>query len=463
MDFLLLVLTALAMYVPPPAILPELVVVHSYLWLITACFVLSFPAVLDQLFLPSLVKNPITLCILALIPAILISLLLCSDFYDARVFTWGFTKVCIYYLLLVALLKTPARYRLFLWFFLGIIVLVVGIGVLDYFGIAHNPEIRQFKQAVYDPETGQKVEEYFRLRSLNFFHDPSALCLLMTTGIWIALYGIARRGAWLERLAGLGVLGFFGWAFSLTGARGGFTALAAGSVAFFLTRFYRTKMLAIALTAVVLPLLFLTFAGRATQIDFQNEDRIDLWSGGIPFFIESPIFGIGADHYFDEIGSQAHNAFWEAYVDLGIFGGTFFVGIFYFAFWGLVRVGRAASANLVKQEQSGALLGGLFSRGQVCPSLSQTRNADPELRRFQPYLMAILVSHLAGLLTQPLTYTLPIYTVYGLIAAYLRLTWPLRSSPAIAFDRRQVKWLLATSFGFLVCFYILVRTMERLV
>jgi hypothetical protein len=117
-----------------------------------------------------------------------------------------------------------------------------------------------------------------------------------------------------------------------------------------------------------------------------------------------------------------------------MFGGTVFLGIFYFAFWGLFRLGS--------------------SNGRI---------PDPEMERLRPYLMAILASHLVGLLTQPLTYKVTIYTVYGLIAAYIGLSSTHRSSPPIEFDRRQVRWLLATSIAFLLGFYIFVRTVERLV
>src|SRR6516225_1829914 len=128
MDFIFLALAAAAMYLSPASIWPELEAVQIYLPLIVLCLMFSFPAVLNQLSIESLTKNPMTFCVLALIPAILISLVLCSDFYEARVFTWGFAKTCVYYLLVVGVVNTPPRFRRFLWLLLAIIVLVVAIG-----------------------------------------------------------------------------------------------------------------------------------------------------------------------------------------------------------------------------------------------------------------------------------------------------------------------------------------------
>jgi O-antigen ligase len=466
MDFIFLALAAAAMYLSPASIWPELEAVQIYLPLIVLCLMFSFPAVLNQLSIESLTKNPMTFCVLALIPAILISLVLCSDFYEARVFTWGFAKTCVYYLLVVGVVNTPARFRRFLWLLLAIIVLVVAIGVLDYFQILRIPGIRQFQQKEYNRETGEKVAEYLRLRSVNFFHDPSSLALLMTTGVWITFYLMAKRGAWGFRLVGVGILGFFGWAFTLTAARGGFTALVAGCTAFLLTRFGHDKKKAIALGAILIPILFLAFAGRATHVNLEEEDdrgaRIDIWSRGIPCFKESPIFGIGADHYFDEVGHQAHNAFWEAYVDLGIIGGSIFLGISYFAMCGLVHLRKWGSEPSAGRQRSAAYFGNSPYPRDMNLDWSKERKLDSELIRFRPYLMAILVSHLLGMFTQPLTYQVPIYTVYGLIAAYFRLATAHGFSTSIEFDRRQLKWLMVTSIAFLICFYIFVRAAERL-
>jgi O-antigen ligase len=436
MDFIFLVLSLAALYLAPQAIWPELAELPIYLVVISTCIAFSFRAMFELLSFRSLIKNPITLCVVALIPAILISLVVNSQFYDARVFTWEFIKTCSYYLVLVGVLNTPTRLKTFLWILLMVIVLVTAIGIMDFYEVVRIPGIRQFQQWDINPETGERVR-YLRLRSILAFHDPSELGLLLTMGMWITIYLAAQRGAWLFRLIAVGVLAFFAWAFTLAGARGAFTALIAGWVAFLLTRYSRNKKVAIALATIVVTVFFVLFAGRATNVDLAQENehgnRLDLWSRGIPKFRESPVFGIGADRYFDEIGHQAHNAFWEAYVDLGLVGGTIFLGIFYFAFWGLIRTG---SFN--------------------------DRIPDQELVRLRPYLMAILASHLIGLFTQPLTYKVTIYTVYGLIAAYLRLTSFQQSSAPIEFDRRQVKWLFATSFAFLIGFYVLVRTLERL-
>ena len=107
MAFFLLVLVNAAMFIRPSEIIPDLEVVPAYSILIFSCLLVSFPAVLRELTLRSLVATPISMCVLGMQAAAMLSHL--SHFNltytcDAAI---GFSRVFLYYLLVVALLDSP--------------------------------------------------------------------------------------------------------------------------------------------------------------------------------------------------------------------------------------------------------------------------------------------------------------------------------------------------------------------
>src|SRR4051794_30680512 len=143
----------------------------------------------------------------------------------------------------------------------------------------------------------------------------------------------ASRFLWLAPAA------LFAYALSITYSRGGFLAFLASMMAFLGTRFGLKRTFPMAV--VLLPVIFIAFAGRQTNIsttEGTGQDRIHLWAEGLRLFQRSPVFGIGKGQYAEEVGLVAHNSFLHCYVELGFFGGTLFFGAFFCAFWALWRL-----------------------------------------------------------------------------------------------------------------------------
>src|SRR6059058_2955347 len=82
------------------------------------------------------------------------------------------------------------------------------------------------------------------------------------------------------------------------------------------------------------------------------------------------------DNYRQFSSHVAHQSFIHCYTELGLIGGTLFLGAFYFALKGMYDL---RDANL--------------------PGVQATEpdNIDPELRRLHPFLMGTLVAYTIGI------------------------------------------------------------------
>jgi len=138
--------------------------------------------------------------------------------------------------------------------------------------------------------------------------------------------------------------------------------------------------------------------------------------------------------YPDLAGLVAHNSYVHAYVELGLFGGTFFFGCFFFSTLALIRV-TATSADL--------------------------RHA--ELKRFAPYFAAILAGWSVGLFSLSRCYVVPTYMLFGMSSSFIELAGP-RMRPAgwlVAWERRHILQLIGCSMGMLLFLYLFVKVFAR--
>ena len=152
-------------------------------------------------------------------------------------------------------------------------------------------------------------------------------------------------------LAWLMPLGLFLYALALTHSRGGFLAFLVALVVFLRYRFSTGKMLLLA--GVMLPLVLYFFAGRQTSFDAASagtgQTRIQLWSDGLYHLRTSPLFGVGTHEFHKLAGQEAHNSFVHSYAEMGLFGGTLFLGAFFYALWSLRRM-SAGGRTVVEPE-----------------------------------------------------------------------------------------------------------------
>jgi hypothetical protein len=439
--FFLFVLVNATLFLRPAEIAPELEALPTYEILIILCLFFSLPAVLKQLSPRALRDRPVTLVVLAVMPAVVLSQLFSPYHYwfiwGARMSAYKFFKILVYYLIMVALLDTPAKLIRFIrW--LGVFILVLtALALLQWHEVIQLPAIADaivLEQTEINEETGEATIT-LRLQSTGSFNDPNDLCLILVVGMAISLWGAGQPRAGLMRLARLAFLAVFVYALYLTKSRGGFIAMLAGMLILFYAQLGWFKTLL--LSMLVLPVIFLLFAGRATEISSSSataQSRLQLWSQALDFFREAPAFGIGEGEYqeYSEDHLVAHNSFLHAYAELGFFGGSIFLGAFYYSLWLLLRLGARPIFIL-----------------------------NPDLRRLRPFLATIVGGYAAGLLSLSRIMITPTYMILGLAATYLQMATSFPPLANTRFNFRSVVRLALVGMAFLILSYLYVRSNVR--
>jgi hypothetical protein len=425
-DFWWFLLVNAMLFIRPAEFAPALLGLPIYEATILACLAASFPVALGQLRGPALTNQPINACVVALLPAIVLSHLSNGHITEAWTAGFEFLKVILYYVLLLGVVNSVARLRWLLLSLAGFAAAVTALALLHFHRVVHVAAI-EFVETAF-PDAGGDERLLRRLGSTGLFQDPNDMSLMLVTSIVISAYGLFERRSrfWVAPL------GMFGYALYLTHSRGGFLALLVGILVFLLLRYGRK---AIPIGALVLPLLFFFFAGRQTDFTIRGstgQTRIELWVEGMALFRTHPLFGIGSDSYAEYVGHVAHNSFIHAYTELGLLGGTLFLGIFYLAVLGLCRL------------------------GSPCYPV-----ADPELRRMRPYLLTIVACYTVGIMTLSCCYVIPTYAVIGIAAVYLRLAGARLPWPVLPAGFRLMRQVGTVSAGFVAMTHVYLRFFAR--
>lgn len=425
--FAVFLLLNAVLFVRPAEIIPALLGWEIYLVVILVCLFFSFPVVLEQLMPRSLESRPITVCVFGLLLALLLSQLSHFHFEQAFLRGWDFFKMILYFLLFVGLVRTPPRLRAFLLCFVLFATVVAALAVLQYHGFIKLPNLNPIKDSSRDA-AGQQTY-ILRLQGSGIFQDPNDLCILMVISLLLALYWVTDVRSGLLRLGMIFPLLLFAYALSRTQSRGGMLALLAGLGAFMRMRF--GWMQSVLLGMILLPLLLVVFAGRQTSISTSEgtaQERIQIWSDGLALFRQAPLFGIGVDEYDKQVGHVAHNSYIHAFVEMGLFGGFFYVGAF-----------ALALESFYRYSTSGRLI------------------LDPELRRLYPYLFAMIAAYAVGMLSLTLCYIIPTYTMLALAIVYRSMTVASPPLPVPRCDGPLVLRLGGLSIATLVSFSLFVR------
>jgi len=400
MGFALFILVNVTLFIRPAEIVPALAESQIYLVLILACLVASGPRVLKRL--SGLTDQPIVLCVLGIWLAAVVSHLVRADTYSAREVAVAFGKVVIYCLLLVSLVDSSRRLRLFLVWILVSITIMAAVAVLQFHGWMELPGMVAVQERRLDKETGEEVI-IPRLCGSGIFHDPNDMCLALTMGVVIGLYWLSDKRVGSLRLLCLPALLLFGYTFRLTQSRGGLLGLLLALLVLSGTRFGWRKAILLALFLV--PGALLLGGGRQTDFNLEGGDtgqqRVQIWSEGLALLRDSPLFGIGTGQYGEEVGHVAHNSFVHAFTEMGFVGGVFFTGAFYLALRPLAQLSAV--------------------RGTL---------GDAELARLQPFVLALVVGYAGGLWSLSRNYVEPTYLVLGVAQVYLSLVAVRVSLPA---------------------------------
>jgi O-antigen ligase len=431
--FLFLLVNVL-LFIRPADVIPEFTFIPTYEYLIISCFVVSLPFVYRQFSIEFLRNSPISVCVLGLQVAVVLSHLLSPlhffFIWGARWSAFKFFKILVYYFLLVGLVTTPRRLRRFLVALALMIFALIGIALLHYHGIIYVPTLSILQSVQFNEQTGLQ-EVTIRLQSLGIFNDPNDLAMILVVGMVICLYLRGYRRSGILGFLWLIPVGILGYGLYLTKSRGGFLGLLAAVMVLFHAKYGLLR--AILLSVVVLPVMFMLFQGRQTELSSNEETavtRIQLWSEGFTFFKQAPIFGNGLDEFQEQQGVDfvPHNTYIHCFAELGFFGGMFFVGAFYYALWGLYRYGSR-----------------------------QVHILDPEQRRLRPFILALTAGYAANMLTLSRLVHQPTYLVLGLALIYLRVTPIYPPQLDLRMSWRLVGRFALVSVVFMTLLYVYVR------
>ncbi len=441
MRFFLFILANALLFIRPSELLPDMAAVEIYRWFILACLAVSLPDVLRQTTLRFPGVPPIVSCVALLLPAVFLSGFFHGNFEVIQDTVTEYVKVLIYFFLLISLVTDLVRLRQFLRWIGMFSAAVTLIAVMRYHADAAAPppppkENNGKKEAmngtfvvdeVRDPNTGE-MTKVNRMCGTGIFNDPNDFALILVTAIPLGLYWLTDRASPMTRPFWLILLGLFGYALMLTASRGGFLALMVGLLTLFYLKLGGKKTFLLSL--FILPIFLGMFAGRMTSISADEgtgQTRIQLWRDGLFYFQQSPLFGIGMENYIQFSSHVAHQSFIHCFTELGLIGGTLFLGAFYFA------------------------LRGMFDLR------NRTDDLEPELRRLYPFLSAAIVAYTVGICFLSRSYIVPTYMILGLAVVYMRLHAGQVSVPLPAWTFGAWPRLAALSCCFLAAANVFVR------
>jgi O-antigen ligase len=429
MDFFLFVLLNAVLFVRPADIFPELEGAPIYEGVILLCMAVSASRLLGRLSPRRMYEQPVVAAVVGLVVAVALSHLAYGRSTEAV--EWGIRvlKIVVYFLLLVTIVDTPVRLRRFVGWVGILIVGMTGLALAQYHGAIDLPALAAIQQSEVDPETGEAFM-LARLCGAGIFNDPNDLSVILVVGLVLGLYQLKQPGP--GRLFWAGSLGLMGYALTLTHSRGGFLALAVAVLALVAGRLGPRRALLVGVPAVVG--LAVLIGGRQTNLDLSNaedtaQQRIRLWKDGLVQLQQYPAVGIGAGQYEEEMGLVAHNSFVHAFVELGILGGTLYLGAFAVPLLVLYRLG----------------------------SDGDRRTLSPTLRDLRPFVLACLAGTVAGMLSLSRVYTLTPYLILGLATVFLGLASPAAARRVPRLTLRLVAGVLALATVFLAAVYIFTR------
>lgn len=423
LGFTLFMLVNATLFLRPGELFPQLGDLPIYESLIAGALIAAFPVVLKQLSPKRLWARPWTLCVLGMLPAIMLSNLSHGDTWSARMGAMGFSKILIFYLLLVGLVNSPKRLRTFLLITVAFITLTAGLAILRYHGYIQIKALSALNEnGGMNDDTGEQ-EVIVRLQASGVFSDPNDFSLVLAVGMLVLGAMVIQHRSWIMKgLLVLPVPVLF-YAFALTKSRGGFLALLAGGGSLLTLRFGWRKALLIGL--VFLPVLVIAAGGRQTDIDLNDSQdtavgRILLWRDGLMYLKSAPVFGIGWSQFAEQSGLVAHNSYVHTFAELGFFGGCMFLGCFFVPMKALAKLGKAQ------------------------PPLPS------ELAVWRPCIFAIGTAYAVGLFSLSRPYVAPTYLDIGAVGAYCGMVANLRPNLMAPLSGRLIGQLIVAGIGMVI-------------
>lgn len=444
MAFFLFLLVNATLFIRPAEIIPELYGAKIYEALIITCFLFALPEILNHFSSVPPDAQPISLCVLGILVAVPLPYVLSGDLDEAWRTTFHFFKIGIYFVLLVSLVNSRARIQVFLSCLLVFCTAMTSVTVLQYFGFIELPTLlAALPELEINQSTGEQII-HRRMQGSGIFWDPNEFGVMLATAVPITLAQLSNRRGGVSRFLWLGPLALFLAGIYLTKSRGAFLALCAGLGTLMVLRYGWKK--AILFGCFALPPLLL-LGGRSTEISATTgtgQSRIQIWSDWMMDFRYYPLFGKGmglgkeGEDYAKlakegvEVGKVAHNSFLHAFAEIGLFGGSFFLGAYFVAGQSVFRLRR-----------------------------QKTYHLDQSMAHLQPYLLGMIVAYTVGMLSLSVCFVVPTFMILGLATAYPRICPTYPPVPLVRFDGKLIGQIALLSIGYLAFMYAFIRVFIR--
>jgi len=425
-DFIFLILTTAILYIRPTDFVPGLEAVNLYMIAIVGCILFSLDKLITQLSWDSLRKRPVGVFMAGILGVSILSNLVNGRFEQEVDFAVEYTKVMLFYFLLVGIVNSPARLRRYLVCLIIIDLVPTCLALLHWHGIINIPSFTAMEDGMR--EGGQLVTIRRRVATGNF-GDPNDFCELINPGLLFSVAGLLEPQRRIMRFVWLAPIGIFGQALLLTQSRGGFLGTLTGLLTVFWSRFGRRR--ALILMALAAPLLFFVAGQRMGAIETSEgtgQSRIQIWTVAIECIKQSPVLGTGINGFNEISGRATHNAYLCSYAELGFLGGTFLFGSYYFTIAALVKL-RLASATV----------------------------RDKEVQRLRPYVLGALISYAVGEFSLTHPYHVPTSAMLGMATACINLGDPEGKIPGSVLTGQRFMHLLRVSALFLIALYVFVK------
>lgn len=428
--FFLFCLVTATMILRPGELVSGLAGLPIYEVLILSTFALAHRGMIDHFKPNALKRQPVVLCLVGTFIAIPVSHMTHVYFGGTIHGTIEFTKAAMLFALLVVVVDRWSRFEKLITVVACMATVVVTLCVIDYSGFIDFEFIKHAEENYGVAVTGENIR-IARMSGTGIFADPNDISLLIVaTGI-ICFSFLADRDRGPTRFGWIIPIAILMTGLICTKSRGGILASGAAIGIMLMFRYGKWAAITIGgLGVLALPIVL----GRQANIDISDgtgHDRIMLWRDGFAALRSKDVlFGVGEGTYADIAGLVAHNSFVHAYVELGIVGGTFFFGMFFFCIVGLFRL-----------------------------NTDEWRIADERQARFLPYMAAIGAGWTVGLLTLSRCYTVSTLLILALGATFLNLAgWNLRPRRlVIQWDRTHILQLTGASLAFFVALNLFVR------
>lgn len=321
MAFIILLLYISVIYIRPQEWVPAVYgwPLIDILAILTAFFLLFKISQTKKLILTA----PQNLLLLGFLAAIVLSHLSHTYFWGAYNSFIEFSKIVIMFFLFVNVLDSEKKLKISLWL---IILLTVVIAVQG---------IEQFRTGF--GWAGQPLSNEGRINWVGTFHDANDLALTLVMAIGFLLAFIIGRSKIIMKIFSISLLGILLYALYLTNSRGGYLALAATTIFYFIRK-YKNKFIAVLIGGSLVFAIFALGPSRLSNISASEESaygRVESWYEGIQMLKSSPLFGVGYGMFTDEYRLTAHNSFVLVAAEEGLIGLFFWMALIYVCFKGL--------------------------------------------------------------------------------------------------------------------------------